>query len=511
MKRILIVVSAARFMRWQQRLRDRLAKRWPEAEVAFRCDAEPDDQPSAVTQLLNLERLLIKRARPALCDRLAPPISAADAAADVIVDLTGGADMKSGARMLRPLYDGHRADQAAINAIFSGVAPILAIQDVATGDIAAQGLPSFECEPALTLYLDAVYSRVALLIEQAIAVPRPSATPPARATRSAPTPGAYLAKRLAFAATRAMYRLCCHSPHWRIGWRFNDGPGALETGSLAGPAWNALYDCDMGFAADPFPVQWRGRMGVFFESMDYRSGRGAIRFQAFGAEGPIGHALTALAEPWHLSYPFLIEDAGVLYMAPEASASQAITLYRCVEFPLRWEPVAKLVDNVEAADATIFRHGGRYWMTSVVRDGYGGYSDTLAIHHAATLLGPWEPHRLSPVLVDSRFARPAGAVVPTPRGLFRPVQDCEKGYGKAIAIMRIDALDAENFRQSFVSRMTPGARWTGGRLHTLNRCGGLECIDGAILAPKYLPFRRLAQHRIDSRISTAERLAVQAL
>lgn len=501
MTRILIVVSPARFMRWQQRLRERLAKRWPDAEIAFRFDLQADDEPASITQLLTLERLILRRDRPALCDRLpAPPHPGDDGDADIIIDLTGKTDVTRAARALRPLYDGFDTDQAAVDAILSGAAPTLAVEDAVAGGIVAEVLPSFECEPFLTNCLDAVYSRISFLIEQAIAHPGPSTPRHSSIQRRPPTQFRYFAKSIARHAASAVFHLCCHSPHWRVGWRYNDGPGALETGTLAGPAWTPLYDSGMGFAADPFPIEWRGSMGVFFESMDYRSGKGSIRFQPFGPNGPTGEAVTALSEPWHLSYPFLIEEGGVLYMVPEASASGAVTLYRCVRFPDRWEPVARLLDTIEAADATIFQHGGRYWMTSVVRDGYGGYSDTLAIHHASSLFGPWRPHALSPVLIDSRFARPAGAVVTTSHGLYRPAQDCAKGYGKALSIMRIDRLDPETFQQSPVSRMAPGAPWPGGRLHTLNRFGRLECIDGAILAPKSLPLRRLVRRRIDDRV-----------
>ncbi len=503
MNRVLIVVSPRRFMRWHERLRDSLAKRWPEAQVAFRLEAQKDDEPGSVIQLLSLERLILARGRPALCDRLPPrksQIACEGAKADLLVDLTGKADGTEAARVLRPLYDGFDTDHAAFAAILSGDSPHLAIEEVATGEIIAEGRPSLECEPTLMRGLDAVYSRIAFLIEQAIATPRPPSPRPSANPRHPPTPTGYFLKCLAHRAASALFHLCCHSPHWRIGWRYNDGPGALETGTLAGPDWIPLYDNNLGFAADPFPIQWGGGMGVFFESMDYRSGKGAINFQPFGERGPIGEAQTVLSEPWHLSYPFLIEEAGALYMVPEASASGAITLYRCIQFPSLWEPVCKLVDNIEAADATIFKHGGRYWMTSVIRDGYGGYSDTLAIHHASSLFGPWRPHALSPVLVDSRFARPAGAVVTTPQGLCRPVQDCSRGYGKGVASMRIDALDPDHFGQSVIRTLYPDQSWPGGRLHTINRAGRLEFIDGTVFAPKHLPLRRIWTNRVDSRL-----------
>lgn len=487
-------------MRWQERLGKALARRWPEAAVSFRFEPGSDAQPGDVTQLLTLERMLLRRGKPSLCDQVERP--AANAApgsdADVVVDLAGEAPASGGARVLRPLYDGHPTDQAAVAAILSGAAPALAVEDAATGALLAEGLPSLEAADGLTGGLDAVYSRICLLIEKALANPDEALDAPTRRVERTPRrPAAFFARNMVFQRLRWIHRLCTRTPHWRIGWRHVDGPGVVETGSLSGPAWRVMPDQETAFSADPFPVEWRGRRGVFFELLDYGLGLGEIFYQPFDDCGPVGAPVCALKERWHLSYPFLIEEAGELYMVPEASTSGAITLYRCVDFPAKWEPAAHLIENVEAADATIFRHGGRYWMTSVVHDQYGGYSDVLAIHHAPSLFGPWGPHRQSPALIDPRYARPAGKVVLHNGALLRPVQDCSQSYGKDLAIMRIDALDPDTFRQSLLRYLSPGGRWPGNRLHTINRFGRLECIDGAVFTPRFPPLRRALRQRVD--------------
>lgn len=500
-RHILIAAPSTRVMRWHQLLRDNLARRWPEAEIAFHLVNKDDAQTGAVSQLLALERLLLRRMKPTLCDRIEAAGASPDlvARADVIIDLAGDIPAAGAARVMRPLYDGASSDQRAVAALLQGAAPTLAVEDAATGAILVQGLPSLEAADGLTGGLEAVYSRLCALIEKALALPDATAgaldAPQAR--RPPPSPAAFLARNIAFQCARQLYHLCCHSPHWRIGWRFVEGPGVIDAVSLGGEDWRVAPDQRVAFSADPFPIEWRGVTGFFFESLDYRDGVGEIWFQRFGADGPEGPPVPALKEKWHLSYPFLIKEGGALYMIPEASLSGAITLYRCVDFPGKWEPVARLVDDVEAADATVFQHGGRYWMTSVTRDGYGGYSDTLAIHHAPSLFGPWERHNHSPVVIDPRFARPAGAVVSRNGALLRPVQDCARGYGKAIAIMRIDALDLDTFRQTLVGNLTPGGKWPGARLHTVNRAGRLEVIDGAVLTPKFIPLRRAVHAHID--------------
>lgn len=503
-----ILVARGNFRRWHQRLRERLARLAPDAAVAFRLVDSGDAYPGATVQLLALERLLLRRSRPTLLDRADARDAAqsAGAAPDIVIDLTGtddAAPAPGGARLLRPLYDGAASEAAAAAALLAGACPAIALEEPASGAIVATGLPSLEAADGLTGGLEAVLSRVVTLIEQAILSPRrtyerPSSVNRERAPRGA---AAYFLRALAFNCARAIYHLCCYSPHWRIGWRFVDGPGVLETGALSGKRWNVLQDRATHFSADPFPVEWRGQPCLFFESLDYRTDKGAIFAQRFDANGPAGEPFLVLEEPWHLSYPCLIEREGELYMLPEASLSGAVTLYRCVDFPGKWEPVGQLLTGIEAADATIFQHAGRFWMMSVVREGVGGYSDTLAIHHAPDLLGPWEEHAMRPALVDSRLARPAGAVVENNGALWRPVQDCSTGYGKKLALTRIDVLDAENFSQTSMSLISPGPDWPGARLHTLNRWGRLETIDGAIFTPRNMTLRRLAHSAMEPKVA----------
>lgn len=484
-------------LRWHAQLRDRLARLLPHSSVSLALAPAPAAWPDGVAALLALERLLLRRSRATPSDAIDAPTAPRRDDADLVIDLAGDTMPGQDLRVLRPLYEGEASDDAAVAALLCGGAPSIAVLDVGAGAIVAQGLPSLEAADGLTGGLEAVYSRMASLIEGALVSPPLTLTPAPRTARAPSTgPASFALRSIAHGCARAIYHLCCHSPHWRVGWRFVDGPGLLDGGAPR-PGWRIMQDREMSFAADPFPWQWRGETGVFYERLDYRSNRGEIYYQRFDENVPAGEPTIALAEAWHLSYPFLLEQDDTLYMVPEASASGKITLYRCVEFPGRWEPVANLVEGVEAADATIFQHEGRFWMTSVVREGVGGYSDTLAIHHAPALLGPWEEHAQRPALVDSRYARPAGWVVERAGALLRPAQDCAAGYGFGVHVMRVDALTPETFTQTPLRRIGPGNGWPGKRLHTLNRHGRLEVIDGVVLTPKPLAARRLTHRIID--------------
>jgi hypothetical protein len=196
-----------------------------------------------------------------------------------------------------------------------------------------------------------------------------------------------------------------------------------------------------------------------------------------------------LEEPWHLSYPFLIEHDGDLWMIPESSERRDVALYKCVRFPDKWERHSTLLSDCELADATITRHNGLNYLFGAWRDGTGGYSDMLAIFYAENLFGPWLPHASNPVLLDRATTRPAGNFVTIDGALWRPVQDCTHGYGAALGLAEIVELTPKTFKQIVRHTIRPGPLWPGRKLHTLNRSGRLEVIDGSRIQPKISAFR----------------------
>ena len=458
---------------------------------------ESGKSPAGLEALFELERLLLRKGRPSLVD----PVkregegAAADSATtpDIVIDFTARPrDAASPARIyLRPYYNGVAGEDAALAAILAGDLPRIDIVDEASGRTLDQGWPSAEIAAGLSGHLEAVVARTLTLLRAILSGgPRLPASERPLVGRSSPktppkAPLAYVAGGLAHALARRIYHLCCYAPHWHIGWRFSAGAGVWENGDLSGAPWQRLADPGHRFFADPFPVIWQGRTFVYFEDLDHRIGKGTISAIEFDARGPTGAVVPVLEQPWHLSYPFLIEDGGELWMIPESSANRDVALYRCVRFPDRWERHATLLDNLELGDATVTRHNGLYYLFGAIRDGAGGYSDTLAIYYADRLTGPWLPHAANPVLIDRSQARPAGNMVVRDGRLWRPVQDCSQGYGAALALAEVTELSPTTFRQQVRHNIAPGPAWPGRKLHTLNRSGTLEVIDGSRIQPRW--------------------------
>ena len=86
--------------------------------------------------------------------------------------------------------------------------------------------------------------------------------------------------------------------------------------------------------------------------------------------------------------------------------------------------------------------------------------------------------------MDRASTRPAGNFVTINGALWRPVQDCAGGYGAGLGLAEILDLSPTTFRQIVRHTLKPGPAWPGRKLHTLNRCGPLEVIDGARIQPK---------------------------
>jgi hypothetical protein len=485
----------------------------------FHCDVVvcltdgPGVRDRGLSILLTLERMVLRKGRecwsdPANLEGMRCVSQEELSACCFVIDLSAHGLPKLAVPVLQVLYDGHAGELALASALFFEGTPQIAIRWWQGDDepvIAAQGYASLEGAVGTGGAMQAVWSRVLVLLDKVLVEAGHAEQPPSerlfpRSLRAAlPVKTVVLRSigMIAHAAAHAAYRLCCHAPHWRIGWRLVDEANDVwARRDLDGVAWTILQSPHDRFYADPFPLNWQGQNVLFFEDLPYSSQKGIISYCLFDESGRPGPRIPVLEEPWHLSYPFLIEDEGEIYMIPEASLSGRITLYRARRFPDLWEPHAVLVDNVEAADATIVRHHDKLWMFAVVRQGTGGYSDTLAIWSADRLLGPWTAHAQNPLMVDDRLARPAGNMIRRNGQLFRPVQDAREGYGTALNLMRIERLDETGFEQVLETHLRAGSpAWPGRKLHTLNGNGYLEVIDGTSIQPKSRAISDLLQRR----------------
>lgn len=476
---------------WMDRTTMMIDSKPVDVQVAWAETRTP--KPAGLDMLFQLERMILRKGRPCDADALkaaARQLPPATRKPDVVVDFTNvERDANCDARLyLRPRYNGIAGEDGALSAILSGDLPVIEIVNDVDGTVLDRGQPSGEGAAGLSGALATVVARTMTLLE-AILAGRPRLLPQLAYGSSGNQPHApaiYVLNAISERIAKQIYHLCCFSPHWQIGWRHIDDDGVWKRADLSGPHWRIINDPGSRCYADPFPVTWRGRTFVFFEDLDHRAGKGVISAIEFDAAGPKGEVIRVLEEPWHLSYPLLIEDGGELWMIPESTGNNDVALYKCIEFPARWERHATLLSGVSFSDATPTRHNGLYYLFGASHDGRGGYSDTLSIYYATHLLGPWRPHASNPVLVDRASARPAGNFITLNGQLWRPIQDCTNGYGAALGLAQIVELSPTSFKQIVRHTIQPQSAWRGRKLHTLNRSGHLEVIDGSRIQPKIM-------------------------
>jgi hypothetical protein len=233
------------------------------------------------------------------------------------------------------------------------------------------------------------------------------------------------------------------------------------------------------FLADPIGFWHNGRLYVFVEAYDYRDRIGTIEVCVYDDQYQLLDQRPVLIEPWHLSYPFVFEAEGDIWMLPEGHKSGRLTLYRAAEFPFRWEAAAVIPLDGLAVDATPFFHDGLWWLFYAAADRETDKMAALHIAFAERLRGPWHAHPANPVRVDRSGARPGGTPILIDGAIVLPVQDCSYTYGGAIRPLRIEALTPDVFSATLgepIRAPADAAPFTEG-LHTLAAAGHVTLVD----------------------------------
>ncbi|QYU70291.1 hypothetical protein J4558_09310 [Leptolyngbya sp. 15MV] len=247
------------------------------------------------------------------------------------------------------------------------------------------------------------------------------------------------------------------------------------------------------FDADPFffPPGAGGTLGLVFERLDLRNGRGFIASCVMDDAGGFSPVRPLIETGSHLSYPFVFRRGGDARVLPEAAEGGRLVEYAADLPTATSRPVH---DHGSAVlDPTIVQHDGRYWMF------YGGddANTTLCIRHARSLDGPWSEHEANPVKIDVTNARPAGPVIEHDGSLYRPAQVCVPDYGQGIVFNRIVRLDRREYREEPVASLLPAltGRYRDG-VHTIAAEGDYIVFDHARAAFSRHEFVRQVAHKV---------------
>jgi hypothetical protein len=233
------------------------------------------------------------------------------------------------------------------------------------------------------------------------------------------------------------------------------------------------------FLADPFGLWRDGRLYVFVENYDYRDGLGGIDVLSYDERFALLTQQPCLRERWHLSYPVVMEAAGGTWMLPEAHRSGLLTLYRCRQFPVRWEPAARIQLDCVPVDATPLYFEGRWWLFYSPATSPHDKIARLHVAWAAHPAGPWQPHPANPVRRDPSSSRPGGTPLVIDGRVVLPMQDCRLTYGGAIRPLHVHCLTLTEFEAEAGPPLVAPPEFAPhvDGLHTLSACGAVTLLD----------------------------------
>ncbi|MGI9508473.1 MAG: glucosamine inositolphosphorylceramide transferase family protein [Geminicoccaceae bacterium] len=245
------------------------------------------------------------------------------------------------------------------------------------------------------------------------------------------------------------------------------------------------------FWADPFAVQQGDRDYIFVEELRYETNRGEIAVLEH-RDGQLISAKAIIAEPYHMSYPHIVEHAGDLYMVPETRQKRSIDIWKNTSFPDEWTSLGALMENVSAVDTTLFRHDERWWMfTNISRTENLRSADELHAFYtddSSPVTKAWKPHRQNPLVRDTRFARQGGRVFVDDQGrLIRSAQDSAIRYGYAVLFFHVLDLTPDSFKQTLLHKVEPDWHDDVIGMHSFERRDDL-CIFDACFQKKRLRF-----------------------
>jgi hypothetical protein len=281
--------------------------------------------------------------------------------------------------------------------------------------------------------------------------------------------GAAVAKRSIVLRLRSLVGV---REKWKVHYKHQDWSQLSLTDA------HAIRNPEGGYFADPFLRCTAQGQFCFVEEFRERSQRGVISVLRLDDSGPV-YLGRVLDEPFHLSFPYMFEYGGELFMCPESHEAQQIRLYKCKSFPLQWELHSVAMDNVAAVDSLIFPAHGQWWMlTGLLPQGDVERFPEMHLFSAPDpVSGQWQAHAQNPLKVDPEFAR-NGGLLRLGEKLFRVSQAFAfSAYGASINISEIKDLTDDAYNELLAARVNADFKPGVSGLHHIDAVDGLTVWD----------------------------------
>jgi hypothetical protein len=278
-------------------------------------------------------------------------------------------------------------------------------------------------------------------------------SPPAEARTPILSDVTYWLGHLRAVAAKALAKL----PRGQRGvWKIALGQGDFSARTLAEatlfePGPNA-------FVADPFLFDRENKTFLIYEDYDLSRRKGVISCAQLTETGTEPSVL-ALQTDYHLSYPFVFEHDGGVFMIPETHQTKRVELWQAEDFPIKWRLVRTVLDGQSVADASLYHApDGQWWLFANIAAGRVEEHNTRLCLFAldSPQLDGLRPHPLNPVVIDACGGRGAGNVHVDHQGrIIRPGQINRRGpYGYGLTMRQITTLSMTDYAEQEIASVT---------------------------------------------------------
>ena len=235
------------------------------------------------------------------------------------------------------------------------------------------------------------------------------------------------------------------------------------------------------FLADPFVYKYKENNYIFVEDFFYEDNKGRISVLKINNNSHEFLGIV-LEEDFHLSFPFIFNESGNIYMVPESSKNNDIRLYKCIDFPHKWVLEKVIMTDVNAADTMIIKNNNSWFLlTNICSANNGDHQSELHIFYSKDFRNnSWKEINISnPVVIDSMRARNGGIF--SHRGITYRVNQVhgQEHYGKSFYINEIKKINEDEYIEERVSEIKPNFIKNINSTHHFHANNTLAVIDFA--------------------------------
>ena len=234
-------------------------------------------------------------------------------------------------------------------------------------------------------------------------------------------------------------------------------------------------ESDRYWGADPFLFSHDGTTYLFYEQYDRNLKKGRIAYRIIEKDLSYSPAQVAFEESFHMSFPFIFQYGGNIYVVPETSAINEIRLYKALDFPKKWAFEKIIAPAFSAVDTIV------YHMDNDGIDFYTSVGDSCNVENYIVKCDNLFRCKSKYVVkkISAEGNRNAGGLIFQNGNVFRVGQDCTGNtYGKSVIVYKCttdDFNEEETKRITYDDFADLNKRYCG--IHTYNTLDDIDVVD----------------------------------